>query len=85
MSLSNEWTERHLTPAGWVEGTEKLDFSKKEVPPPQDRVLTCVYRDYQSHWAAKPEQTVREQWRAADADDRIAELLERYGPCPEHL
>ena len=27
MALSEEWTERHLTPRGWELGSEKTDFS----------------------------------------------------------
>lgn len=44
MAASNEWDEWHLTPSGWVKGTEKTDFALNEVPPPKDRVATFKYQ-----------------------------------------
>jgi hypothetical protein len=43
MTASREWTEYHLTPAGWMRGSEKTDFDQNEVTPPADRVLTMRY------------------------------------------
>lgn len=36
LPLTKEWTEYHLTPRGWEQGSKKLDFGKinhKEPPP----------------------------------------------------
>ena len=56
MSASNEWSEYHLTPNGWVEGSEKLDFSRTERPAPADRVLTVRQHDYLSSSFSKLDQ-----------------------------
>lgn len=55
MSLSNEWFEYHLTPAGWIAGTEKLDSGTRNVPVPTDRVLTVQFHDSRSSIYSKPE------------------------------
>lgn len=42
---SFESTERHLTPSGWVEGTNVTDGGRRDVAPPEDRVLTVVWTE----------------------------------------
>jgi hypothetical protein len=84
MSASNEWTEWHLTPNGWIRGTEQEDFRTVERPPPPDRVLTCTYHDFLSSTFSKPDRYVEEDWRSADAV-HVQQLLEKYGPCPKQL
>lgn len=84
MSASHEWTEWHLTPAGWVRGTEKEDFRTVEREPPPDRVLSCRYHDYLSSPFSKPDRYVREEWRGGDKA-LIEQLLKQYGACPETL
>lgn len=42
--LSKEYTIWHLTPNGWIEGTNKKDFvGTAEKPIPKDRVLSSKY------------------------------------------
>ena len=54
MSASNEWEEWHLTPTGWVPGSEQIDFvGVKQVAPPSDRVLTNGYHEKQSSTFSK--------------------------------
>ncbi len=86
MASSNEWTEWHLTPRGWERGTEKIDFGDTEVViPPEDRVLTCVYRQYMG-WGVKASSAspVEEEWRSDD-EDMVYLLLEEHGECPMSL
>jgi hypothetical protein len=46
MSASREWTEWHLTPSGWQRGSKETDFAPAtKVEPPEDRVLSCVYKE----------------------------------------
>lgn len=46
MSESDEWTDWHLTPRGWEEGSQKLDFvGYQEKPVPKDGVMTCRYSE----------------------------------------
>src|SRR5260370_29798787 len=66
MSLSNEWTEWHLTPAGWVRGTEKEDFRTVDPEPPPDRVKTVVWHDRLSSRFSKPERSHDETWSSPD-------------------
>jgi hypothetical protein len=48
MALSDEWWEYHLTPQGWVEGSEHLDSSFKKVAAPEGTVLTVRWVEYVS-------------------------------------
>lgn len=77
MIASYEWTERHLTPNGWVRGSEKTDFSPStEVAPPVDRVLTVRYIDEQTGYGG--EQRVEEMWRSDD-EAKVQSLLAQHG------
>lgn len=83
MSLSNEWYEFHLTPAGWVKGSEKLDGAgEKGAPTPADRTLTLRFHDYQSHTRAKCKRRREEVWRSDDAA-LVKLLIQKFGRSPE--
>jgi len=84
MSASNEWTEWHLTPAGWVEGDSKTDFSKSLKPVPVDRVQTVEHRQYLSSSFSRLEITNDILWSCED-EEVIAELREKFGASPNHL
>ena len=79
MSATNEWTEWHLTPSGWVRGTEREDFvGLTERPTPDDRVLTMKYTSYSSSIYQPVESTWTELWRSPD-EDEVNLLLEQFG------
>lgn len=84
MSASNEWTEWHLTPRGWEEGTCKTDSALTEVAPPDDRVLTMKYKEYLSSRFSNADIGSNQIWRSPDGN-RVNELLAQFGPCPNHL
>jgi hypothetical protein len=85
MSMSYETTEWHLTPRGWVRGTQRLDFgSPKHVAPPKDRALTVRWIEEQTHPSAKSHKRSEEVWRAAD-EKSVSSLLKTFGPAPERL
>ncbi len=85
MSASNEWTEWHLTARGWEEGSTRIDGSPiKHLSPPSDRVLTCKYYEYLSSPFSQFDKGVKEIWRSSE-EQLIADLLEKYGLCPEKL
>jgi hypothetical protein len=84
MSASNEWTEWHLTPSGWVVGTEKEDFRKIERDPPADRVKTVRWHDYLSSGFSKPHRYHSDVWSSEDKD-AIARLEAQFGPAPGRL
>ena len=59
MSASNEWAEWHLTPTGWVIGSQNSDSQETQVvSPPVNRVLTCNYKEYMSSGVSKLETKV---------------------------
>jgi hypothetical protein len=84
MSASNEWTEWHLTPKGWVRGTEKEDFRIINRDPPEDRVKSVVYKQFLSSIYSKMEETHRTDWVSKDGDS-IAKFKAEFGPAPDHL
>ncbi len=79
MSVSDEWEEVHLTPAGWVDGSYKHDFGKrKDVPVPPDAVLTVLR--HVTVGAIGASAKVREEETLLSADAAlIAELRAKFG------
>ena len=84
MSASNEWTEWHLTPKGWVRGTEKEDFRRIDRDPPEDRVMTVVHKQFLSSIYSKMDVSTDTTWQAKDGR-AVAELLKKFGPAPQQL
>ena len=84
MSASNEWTEWHLTPRGWVRGAEKEDFRKIEHDPPPDRVKTVRWHDYWSSSFSKPDRYHSDEWSSEDKA-AVAALETKFGPPPSNL
>ena len=85
MSASNEWWEYHLTPTGWIEGSEKLDFGEEKTKPvPADRVLTVRFKYYQSFSLASPECSIKVKWEHADKE-LIKKLKKQFGNAPEEF
>jgi hypothetical protein len=88
MAISRQWTEWHLTPAGWVSGSSRRD-SEGNVwrDEPEDRVMTFVYQEHTDKAHPVPHASVQESWRSKSvgAGSRIDELLTQHGPCPAKL
>lgn len=85
MSASHEYTEWHLTPDGWKEGTCVVDVAGgKCVDPPGDRVLTCCYHEKLPSMYGEMDRWVEEVWKSSDIAS-TAELLKKYGECPNSL
>lgn len=84
MSLSNEWTEWHLTQAGWVRGTEKEDFRTITREPPPDRVKTVVWKERLSSVYSTPERGHNKTWSSQDKA-AVARLEAEFGPPPSNL
>ena len=46
MAVSRQWTEWHLTPAGWVSGSSRRDGEGNVWrDEPEERVITFVYQE----------------------------------------
>jgi len=84
MSASNEWTEWHLTPKGWVRGSEKRDFSSVDREPPKDRVLTVVYSEFVSSSFSAMDKNLESTWQSTHAPT-IAKFTAEFGPPPNTL
>jgi hypothetical protein len=83
MSMSSEHFEHHLTPAGWVAGSEQLDFGAKTiVPRPADALLTVNEHRKMSHSMADEEDvSCYEIWRSTNID-AIAQAIASFGALP---
>ncbi|NEI54298.1 hypothetical protein GR200_32710 [Rhizobium leguminosarum] len=84
MSASNEWTEWHLTPLGWVRGDTKTDFAKTDKPIPENRVQTVEHREFLSSSFSKLEVTNDIIWSCGD-EGLIAALRAKFGDAPSRL
>lgn len=85
MAASNEWTEWHLTPRGWVMGSEKDDFkglTHREKP--DDCVMTAKHSEYAGSVHSRLDRTDETTWKHSDVD-LVESLLKQYGPAPRHL
>lgn len=80
MSASHEWYEWHLTPGGWVEGTEHMDHGTLERPTPTDRVATYKLDEYMGSVFSAMHRTWQRLWQAEGVD--IAPLLREHGEHP---
>ena len=86
MSATNEWTEWHLTPRGWERGSERQDFGgKKTVTPPEDRVLTVRWVEYQSEARAKAQLCHENVWKSEDKELLIEKYKKIHGDSPANL
>jgi len=83
MSASNEWFEFHLTPNGWVKGSERFDFGLEEKIAPNDRVLTLRFYEYMS----SPFSSIskyREKLYHHENNELVNSLVDRFGELPKN-
>jgi hypothetical protein len=88
MAISRQWTEWHLTPAGWVSGSSRRDGEGNVWrDEPVDRLVTFVYQEQIDKAHPTAHATVQESWRskAAGAAANIQALLAQHGGCPGKL
>jgi hypothetical protein len=82
MSASNEWFEYHLTPNGWIEGSEKIDFAGiKEKKVPDDKVLTLRFHEYMSSTFSPVDKWYEETYRHGE-DGLVEDLTKKFGELP---
>jgi hypothetical protein len=85
MSASKEWTEWHLTPEGWVSGSNRTDGpGVQREPDPAGSVDVWRFSETVSGIGASPHRWVSHQRRIGTEQD-VAALTEKFGPCPERL
>lgn len=82
MSLSSDHFKYHLTPAGWIAGSEKLDWcAETDVPKPADALLTVNEHRKISHWSAGEDVDCYEIWRSPDTK-AVEQAIEKFGDKP---
>lgn len=81
MPASHERFEYHLTPSGWVEGSEYLDVGSHERPTPPDRVLTVERIEIMPSTFSRIEVSYEETYRSSDST-AVEALIAKYGNRP---
>lgn len=92
MAIRKEWTEWHLTPRGWEQGSTRREGRGNEWrDEPADRLLS--YQHIEIHGSAgqppaiQTKITTEETWRTKDpaALQRLEAALGQYGAAPSRL
>jgi hypothetical protein len=81
MSLSSEHFDHHLTPNGWVDGTQHLDFSNNVVAVPDDTLMTVQEHRKISHYMADEDVWCTETWRSNNTE-AVEAAIAKYGAEP---
>ena len=80
--LSDDYYTMHLTPHGWVEGTEKTARGKVERPEPDDALFSLIFHETVSGILGHPEQRVDIKYRTDASSDMLKILFSTYGKLP---
>ena len=83
--LSDEYYIMHLTPHGWVEGTEKTARGTVERPVPGDVVFSLTFHETVSGILSQPEQWVDVRYRIDASSGMLKILFATYGKLPERF
>lgn len=85
MSASKEWTEWHLTPTGWVQGTTKTDSSIRVEAPPAAVLASYRYIEEASYTISRVFGRIEVLSIAAEKKEDIRIATALFGPCPKSL
>ena len=83
--LSDEYYTMHLTPQGWVDGTEKTATGMVVRTIPDDAVLSLTFHETVSGILSHPEQSVYVKYQIDTSSDMLKILFATYGKLPEHF
>ena len=83
MAASSEWTVWHLTPEGWVRGTERMDYGTTTREVPANRVLSVTYHE-ECNGYSRVHSKISEDWKSPD-QDAVSTLVAKFGDAPNHL
>ncbi len=83
--LSNEYYIMHLTPHGWVDGTEKTAGGIVERPVPSYAVLSLTFHETVRGLLSQKEQWVKVEYRIDKSSGMFKILFATFGKLPERF
>ncbi len=87
MAIRKEWTEWHLTPRGWEQGSTRREGRGNDWrDEPADRLLSYQYCEIHPS-VGEPRITAEETWRTKDpaAGKQLEAALVHFGAAPSRL
>ncbi len=72
----------HLTPHGWVDGTEKTSSGMVERPVPDDAVFSVTFHETVRWLLSQKEQWVETEYRIEKSSDMLKILFATFGKMP---
>jgi hypothetical protein len=83
MAVDHLETEYHLTPDGWLEGTEQFFGEGKAKPIPANGIETWLRKEVQSSRFSAPDVTWRIVWTDGIEPSTNTAVRDKF-PAPEH-
>jgi len=80
--LSDEYYIMHLTPHGWVDGTEKTARGTVERPMPDDAVFSLIFHETVKGLLSQKEQWVEVEYRIDRSSNMLKILFATFGKVP---
>jgi hypothetical protein len=80
--LSDEYYIMHLTPHGWVDGTEKTARGMVERLVPDDAVVSLIFHEMVRGLLSQKEQWVEVEYRIDKSSDMLKILFAAFGKRP---
>ncbi len=81
--LSDEYYIMHLTPHGWVDGTEKTAGGTVERPLPNDAVVSLTFHETIRGLLSQKEQWVDVEYRIDKSSEMLKILFATFGKLPK--
>ena len=83
--FSDEYFIMHLTPHGWVEGTEKTANGLVIRPLPDSVVFSLTFQETVRSILSMPEQSIDVKYHVDSKSDMLKILFATYGKLPERF
>ena len=83
--LSDEYYIMHLTPHGWVDGTEKTNGKTVERSVPHDAVCSLTFHETIQGILSQKERWVETEYRIDQSSDMLKILFATFGKLPERF
>ncbi len=80
--LSDEYYIMHLTPHGWMDGTEKTSSGIVERPMPDDAVVSLTFYETIRGLLSQKEQWVEVEYHINSSSDKLKILFATFGKIP---